>query len=228
MSKNKILLWAAAALAVAAGLVYWMNRPQDGQEIHVGEVHSDIPSKPGEQVKHELFRLASDDIVSVSIIGTNDEFTIRRDDAGNFTFGRIKEKEAVDQAAVARVMGVLSSFHYEAVLDPLLSEEQTGLANHELVTVRLRNELRYDLKIGVAAEGSMLRPVKVSVSYRPESGNPGEKPGLMAEAEALNKKFSASAFSVPSSTVGKLITTRAALVTIPAPIAPAKENVPES
>jgi len=190
-------------------------RVGQGPVVLVEELLTELTPSPVEWVEQELVRLQPDDIVSVSLIGTNDEFTIRRDDAGAYDIGRIDEGTMVDQEAVSRVMKVFQSLRFESVVDPALNDEQSGMALHEIATLRMRNELQYEFKFGIAREGIAFRPLRISVTYNPESGKPETHPDLVAEAEALNRRFAGHTFAVPIETADQVLTTRAKLVVNP-------------
>ena len=210
----KFFIRLLIVLAVVAGAVSWLK---PSAVIIRSDDATPGDASPVEWVGRELLSLLPNDIVSVSVIGTNDEFMIRRDEGGLYQVGRIGEGATVDQAAVSQLMTVFQSLRLESVTDPAFDDEQAGIARHEIAMLRMRNELMYELKFGAAREGAGTRALRIAVSYRPESGQPQEKPELVAEADAINRRFAGRTFTVPNEMAEHVMTTRAALVVRPVP-----------
>jgi hypothetical protein len=222
----KIFIRLFVVLAVVAGAVYWLNRPAakfrvDGEATGnalVSELDAnELTSLPAEWSERELLSLLPNDIVSVSVMGIKDEFMIRRDEAGLYQVGRIVEDSTVDQVAVSQLIAVFQSLRLESVVDPALSDEQAGIASHEIAMLRLPNEITYELKFGTVRDGAGNRPLRIAVSYRPESGLPQLNPERVAEAERLNQRYAGHTFTVLNAIAEQVITTRDALLVRPAP-----------
>ncbi len=201
-------------------------RVGDGPVILVEEMLTSVQSNPGEWVDRGLVELKSDDISLVTIVSTNDEFTIRRNEENLFDIGRIEEGATVDQSAVLRILQAFQNLNFDSVLDPALPEDQTGLANHEIISVRTKGSMDYQFKIGSASEGSSLRPVQVSVSWKPDADEgDAEKSVKEAEAAALNSRYGDWVYQLPVGLINQMLATRSGLVTktSPAPPVPVAE-----
>lgn len=205
-------------------------RSGDGPVVLVEETLTSVQAAPGEWVERRLLSLAADAIASVAIVGTNDEFTIRRNEENQFTLGRIEEGTQVDQSAVLRVLQAFQALQFEGIQDPSLAEEASGMTGPESVTVRTQDAMTYEVRFGAAPVAGAARPVRIAVAWKPEeaAASDEEKTAKEQQAAALNATFSGWTYLVPDGLAGQILVSRSNLVTRPStpPVAPETEAAP--
>lgn len=194
-------------------------RAEEGPVVLVEDVLTGIGSAPGDWVDRTVVSIAAEDIEAVQVIGKNDEFNLRRNEQGSFDLGRVEDGKVVDQAAVQRMLQPLRTLMADGVADPSLDAAAQGIADHETLVVRLRNQLSYQITVGAAGETpDAPRAVKVAVSWQPEEGQAAEATGsTAAEAETQMARLGGWVFRVPGPVAAQLLPTREALVTQASP-----------
>lgn len=203
-------------------------RAGDGPVVLVEDVLTGIGSAPGDWVDRTVLSIAPDDIEAVNVIGKSDEFSLRRNEQGSFDLGRVEEGKVVDQAAVQRMLQPLRTLVADGVMDPALDAAAQGIADHEVLIIRLRNQLSYQVTIGAAGETpDVPRAVKVAVSWQPEEGTGGDGDHAEAkEAEAQMARLGGWVFRIPGPVAAQMLATRASLLTQAPPPAPVVEPAP--
>jgi hypothetical protein len=164
MLYKKIII-PLAGIVLVAGVVFWPDR-KDGAA-------SENKTTVDEAAAHDRDRIVvaidPGQIQQLAIAGMKDEYIIRRDEDGNYFVGRVTEKESINQAAIQKVLLLLSTMPYESIYDPALSDEAIGLANPEMITATMRDGFVYQLIIGAAVSNETVRPVRMNVSYLTEA-----------------------------------------------------------
>ncbi|HMO03266.1 MAG TPA: DUF4340 domain-containing protein [Kiritimatiellia bacterium] len=204
-------------------------RAAGGPVVLVEDVLTGLGDTPGAWVERTLVSIKAEEIESINVIGKSDEFSLRRNEEGSFVLGGLADDQAVDQAAVLRMLQPLQILMADAVRDPALSASEQGIADHEVLLVRLRNELNYQFTIGAPGESfDAPRAMKIAVSWQPENrGGGADESAAAREAETGMARLGGWVFSVPGAVAAQLVTTRDALVVTHPVSAPASgENSP--
>jgi hypothetical protein len=122
----------------------------------------------------------------------------------------------------------LRSLMADGIADPTLDAAAQGIADHEVLIIRLRNQLSYQVTIGAAGETpDVPRAVKVAVSWQPEDATSAEGGGAQAkEAEAQMARLGGWVFRIPGTVAAQMLATSTSLLTQAPPPAPVVESVP--
>ncbi len=197
-------------------------RSVGGPVVLVEDVLTWMDDAPGSWVDRNLVSIKADEIEFVNVIGKQDEFSLRRNEEGAFDLGRLADGQSVDQAAVSRMLQPLQILMADAVRDPALSAEEQGIADHEVVLVRLRNQISYQFTIGAPGDRvDAPRAVKIAVSWQPEGGaGEGTDPTAANDAEQGMARLGGWVFTIPGAVAAQLLPTRDALLVQGAVTAP--------
>lgn len=157
-------------------------RVGDGPIVLVKDTLHSLPRSNDDWVQKSLIRLDPASLSEITLVTTQETFTVKVTEPGKYAMDDLKKDEEVNSDVMGRLTSVLQSLFFNSVADPEGTDEEYGLANANQVSVRTKDGTVYSLFIGGVVPNGSDRYVKIKVDA-------AEGEEAIAKAKELNARF---------------------------------------
>lgn len=157
-------------------------RVGDGPIVLVKETLRRLPRSNDDWVQKNLFSIGADALSEITLVTTQETFTVQVTGPGKYTMDGLKKDEEVNGDVMGRLTSVLQSPFFNTVADPDGSDVEQGFASASQCSVKTKDGLVCSLFIGSPVAGTSDRYVRIKVD-----GGEGEE--AVSKAKELNSRF---------------------------------------
>ncbi len=170
-------------------------------------------------INPEIVTVAVADIKAIDLAGPSGSFTLDRS-SGTLTLPGLAADETFDSSKAYGVESALSYLRFADLVDPGLSDEQTGIATGHTFTVTTTAGEIYTARIGTTAPGRTDRYLRLAVTAQPVSTNDVERASVTQKAADLNANLSRWLYLVSSWSADNMTRDHASFIKPPEPAEP--------
>ncbi len=157
-------------------------RVGDGPIVLVKETLHRLPHSNDDWVQKNLFSIEPGALSEITLVTTQETFTVLVTEPGKYTMEGLKKDEEVNSDVMGRLTSVLQSTFFNTVADPDGNEAEQGFANASQCSAKTKDGLVYSLFIGNPVAGTSDRYVRIKVDG-------GEGDEAVSKAKELNSLF---------------------------------------
>ena len=164
-------------------------RVGDGPIVLVKESLQNLPRSNDDWVRKSLFGIEPGRLSEITLVTTQETFTVKVPEPGKYAMDDLKEDEEVNSDVMARLTSVLQSLFFNSVADPDGNDADFGFANSSQLSAKTKNGLVYSLFIGGPVPGTSDRYARIKAD-----GGEGEE----AAVKEINSRFDGWTYTLGS------------------------------
>ena len=138
---------------------------------------SGFSSTSSDWIEKQLTQVEADEIETIEVHANDTNYVIHIDDQNVTTLETLGEDESFDAPAADRLKRALAYLNCQSVVDPSLSNEETGLDEPDSYTAHTRDGFSYKVQLGTETNGGRYAHFEISYAEPPAP--------TQAEAEKL-------------------------------------------